>query len=150
MKYEYRTIKYGDEDLVNELIPLGLQAHAELWPEKEVSIHFERLASHFAHGLASVILIRTDADVLIGYQLWEHFGSWMESRKSISHLRSMFIKPEHRTASSIVRFLQFGIDKQKELGYTEITSCVDNGNKLDATLIRMGFEQTSVNYKLTS
>ena len=148
MQYQEVVFKAGDEALAQQMAPFAIASFKECWPDKPVNIDWPKLAVLFANGFASMIIARTDAGEITGYQMWEHFGGWMEQGTIVARLRSIYVVPEHRNTANTVKFLQWGVNRQREFRKpTHIMATVDTGNGLDKLLTRMGFAQSSVNYE---
>jgi len=151
MQYQEVVFKAGDEALAEQMAPFAIASFKECWPDKPVQIDWPKLAVLFANGFASLIIMRTDAGEIVGYQMWEHYGGWMQEGTIVASLRAVYVVPEHRSVGTTVKFLQWGVNRQKEARTpTNITATVDAGNQLDKMLVRMGFKQTSSNFELVS
>ena len=149
MQYQEVVFQAGDEALAEQMAPFAIASFKECWPDKPVLIDWPKLAVLFANGFASLIIMRTDAGAVAGYQMWEHFGGWMREGTIVASLRSIYVVPEHRSMATTVKFLQWGVNRQKELRKpTQITATVDLGNDLDKLLLRMGFRQVSATFEL--
>lgn len=149
MQYQEVIFKAGDEALAEQMAPFAIATYKERWPDKPVAIDWPKLAVLFANGFASLIIMRTASGEVAGYQMWEHYGGWMRSGTIVASLRAVYVVPEHRSMAVTVKFLQWGINRQKEHRTpTQITATVDEGSALDKLLVRMGFTQTSANFEL--
>jgi len=149
MQYQEVVFKAGDEALAEQMAPFAIATHKELWPDKPVLIDWAKLAVLFANGFASLIVMRTDDGEIVGYQLWEIYGGWMQVGTIVVNMRAIYVAPEHRSAATTVKFIQWGINHQKTTKQpTKVVVSVDTGNPLDKMITRMGFKQVAVTYEL--
>ncbi len=147
MKFEEVVFEIERTELVRELIALGIENYKEAFPGKDVNVDWHQLAVLVSTKIAHCVVARDPSGKIVGYQVWEHYTSWVERGTTIAGLRAIYMTPEARVGTNFARFFSWGMNHMKDTYKpSDIRVAVDVGNVLDGIVPRLGFVKMSTVY----